>query len=580
MRTTTTQRKPFFAARFVKTASAFARWRILSGAVPWSTAIRVPLSSHASPSRKWRLRSAVRDARNHVVTRYPEPARWIGQPLPASVRDARRVSPDGVIMAEGPDGLTRAYATAPIGKHGLRVAVGIPTDYVFAAPRAARLHSYLVAGMTLLLATVLTFLFARALARPGSVMLSHDNLRSGMEIVSGYLELTERDVILSLLPFSFDYGLNQLLTAVAERLRPCAADADTVARFGGDEFAVLLETGSAEAAMRTAAAIQRALAAPVGLGGYEVVTSASIGIAVATAQTDGPEALLRSADAAMYRAKSRGPGGCEVYDRAMHALALARLRTETELRTALVRGEITPHYQPIVSLATGRITGVEALARWRHPERGWVLPGEFVGVAEESGAILELGRRVLLQACRDAGAWSRALACDVGVSVNLSVKQLAQADLVDQVRRALDDTGCDPARLRLEITESVLVENPEGAASTLSRLKELGLRVLMDDFGTGYSSLSALHRLPVDGLKVDRSFVAAMGRDGRAGELVASVVRLARGLGLEVVAEGIERPDQLAGLRALGCDAAQGFLFSPAVDAASLQRLLASNQSW
>ncbi|HEX6368471.1 MAG TPA: EAL domain-containing protein [Longimicrobium sp.] len=373
---------------------------------------------------------------------------------------------------------------------------------------------------------------------------------------------------------------DQLLTAVAERLRRCAADADTVARFGGDEFAVLLETGSAAAALRTAEGIQRALAAPVGLDGYEVVTSASIGIAVATAQTDGPEALLRSADAAMYRAKARGPGGCEVYDRAMHALALARLRTETELRRALGRGEITPHYQPIVSLATGRISGVEALARWRHPERGWVQPGEFVGVAEESGAILELGRRVLLQACRDAGAWARALGREVGVSVNLSVKQLAQADLVDQVRRTLDETGCDPARLRLEITESVLVENAEGAASTLARLKELGLRVLMDDFGTGYSSLSALHRLPVDGLKVDRSFVAAMGRDGRAGELVASVVALAHALGLEVVAEGIERPDQLAGLRALGCDAAQGFLFSPAVDAASLQRLLASDRSW
>ncbi|WP_420130282.1 putative bifunctional diguanylate cyclase/phosphodiesterase [Longimicrobium sp.] len=373
---------------------------------------------------------------------------------------------------------------------------------------------------------------------------------------------------------------DQLLTAVAERLRQCATDADTVARFGGDEFAVLLETGSAEAAMRMADAIQRALAAPLGLDGYEVVTSASIGIAVATAQTDGPEALLRSADAAMYRAKARGPGGCEVYDRAMHAKALARLRTESELRRALGRGEITPHYQPIISLATGRISGVEALARWRHPERGWVPPGEFVGVAEESGAILELGRRVLLQACRDAEAWTQALGGDIGVSVNLSVKQLAQADLVEQVRRTLDETRCDPARLRLEITESVLVENAEGAASTLSRLKELGLRVLMDDFGTGWSSLSALHRLPVDGLKVDRSFVAAMGRDGRAGELVASVVALAHALGLEVVAEGIERPDQLAGLRALGCDAAQGFLFSPAVDAPSLQRLLASDRSW
>jgi diguanylate cyclase (GGDEF)-like protein/PAS domain S-box-containing protein len=373
---------------------------------------------------------------------------------------------------------------------------------------------------------------------------------------------------------------DQLLAAVADRLRPCAGPDDTVARFGGDEFAVLLQSAGAEAALRAAEALQRALAAPVALGGYEVVTSASIGIAVATAQTDGPEALLRSADVAMYRAKAGGPGRCEVYDRAMHALALSRLRTETELRRALARGEITPHYQPIVALATGRISGVEALARWRHAERGWIHPAEFVPVAEESGAILELGRRVLTQACRDAGEWPSSPASGLGVSVNLSVKQLAQADLVQQVRRALDDSGCDPARLRLEITESVLVESAEAAASTLVRLKELGLRVLMDDFGTGYSSLSALHRLPVDGLKVDRSFVAAMGRDGRAGELVASVVALAHALGLEVVAEGIEHADQLAGLRALGCDAAQGFLFSPAVDAESLARLLASGQTW
>jgi diguanylate cyclase (GGDEF)-like protein/PAS domain S-box-containing protein len=372
---------------------------------------------------------------------------------------------------------------------------------------------------------------------------------------------------------------DQLLAAVADRVRACAGAGATVARFGGDEFAVLLESASVDAALRTAGAIQRALAAPVGLGGYEVCTAASIGIAVAGAQADGPEALVRSADAAMYRAKARGPGQCEVYDRAMHAQALARLRTETELRRALERGEITPHYQPIVSLATGRVTGVEALARWRHPERGWVQPQEFVAVAEESGAIVELGRRVLAQACRDAGGWTAA-GGRAGVSVNLSVKQLAQADLVDQVRRAVEESRADPAALRLEITESVLVENADAAASTLSRLKELGVRVLMDDFGTGYSSLSALHRLPVDGLKVDRSFVAAMEHDGRAGELVASVVRLARGLGLEVVAEGVEHADQLAALRALGCDAAQGFLFSPAVDAEAIQRLLASGRSW
>ena len=372
---------------------------------------------------------------------------------------------------------------------------------------------------------------------------------------------------------------DQLLAAVADRLRPCVGGEDTIARFGGDEFAVVLETASAEAAVRAAECIQRALAAPVALGEYEVFTSASIGVAVASARTEGAEGLLRAADAAMYRAKSRGPGRCEVYDRAMHARALSRLRTESELRRALRRGEIATHYQPIVSLATGRIVGVEALARWRHPERGWVQPTEFVRVAEESGAILELGAAVLARACRDARGWSAA-PDGLTVSVNLSVRQLAQADLVEQVRRTAEEGGLDPAALRLEITESVLVDNAEGAAGTLARLKELGVRVLMDDFGTGYSSLAALHRLPVDGLKVDRSFVAVMGTDGRAGGLVASVVALARGLGLEVVAEGIERPDQLAALRALGCDAAQGFLFSPAVDAEALGAMLAAGRRW
>ena len=273
---------------------------------------------------------------------------------------------------------------------------------------------------------------------------------------------------------------DQLLAAVADRLRACAGPGATVARFGGDEFAVLLEPATVDEALRGAEAIQRALAAPVGLGGYEVCTAASIGIAVAGAPADGPEALVRSADAAMYRAKARGPGQCEVYDRAMHAQALSRLRTETELRRALERGEIRPHYQPIVSLATGRVCGVEALARWRHPERGWVQPREFVAVAEESGAIVDLGRRVLDQACRDAGGWTRALGTESArVSVNLSVKQLAQADLVEQVRRAIEESRTDPAGLRLEITESVLVENADAAASTLARLKELGARIVL-----------------------------------------------------------------------------------------------------
>ncbi|HEU0012286.1 MAG TPA: EAL domain-containing protein [Longimicrobium sp.] len=376
---------------------------------------------------------------------------------------------------------------------------------------------------------------------------------------------------------------DQLLVAVAGRLRGCLRDADTVARLGGDEFAVLVDGAScADAALRTAEGIQRELSPAIGLGGYEVFTTASIGIALGTPSPEQPELLLRNADIAMYRAKARGAGRCEVFDRELHALTLARLQLDTDLRRAVERGALGVHYQPIVALDSGRMAAVEALARWNHPVRGWVPPDEFIRCAEESGLIVQVGAHVLAEACRSLAAWGRDLpaAAALGVSVNLSVKQLAQADLVEQVRRTLEGSGMEPGRLRLEVTESVLVENPAAAAATLGRLKELGLRVLMDDFGTGWSSLSALHRLPVDGLKVDRSFVAAMGRDGRAGELVASVVALAHALGLEVVAEGIERPDQLAGLRALGCDAAQGFLFSPAIDADAFARLLASGRTW
>ena len=269
-----------------------------------------------------------------------------------------------------------------------------------------------------------------------------------------------------------------------------------------------------------------------------------------------------------------------VYDRAMHARALSRLRLESDLRRALDRGGLTVHYQPIVALKTGRICGMEALARWWHAERGWVAPHEFVASAEETGMIVRLGGRVLVEACRQLRAWTDALpaAAALSMSVNLSVRQFAQPYLAGQVTRALEESGIHPSRLRLEVTESVLIDNPEAAAATLAGLRALGLRVWMDDFGTGYSSLSTLHRLPIDGVKVDRSFVAAV--DGRAARVLAAVVSLAQGLGLEVVAEGVEHAGQLAELRTLGCDAAQGFLFSRPQDPDATLALLAADPAW
>ena len=262
------------------------------------------------------------------------------------------------------------------------------------------------------------------------------------------------------------------------------------------------------------------------------------------------------------------------------AAAPAGRGMETDLRRAVERGEVTAHYQPVVALDSGRVAAVEALARWHHPLRGWIAPGEFVPPAEATGLIMGVGRGVLARACRDLRAWSDADPAfgALAVSVNLSVRQFAQRDLIRQVRGALDEAGVAPARLRLEVTESVLMEDADAAAATLARLRALGVRIWMDDFGTGWSSLALLHRLPLDGVKVDRAFVAAMDGDGggRAARVVASIVALADGLGLEVVAEGIERVDQRDALRALGCGLGQGFLFSPAVSADAVPALLAA----
>ncbi|HET6232480.1 MAG TPA: EAL domain-containing protein [Longimicrobiaceae bacterium] len=371
---------------------------------------------------------------------------------------------------------------------------------------------------------------------------------------------------------------DELLVEVARRLRECAAG-DTVARLGGDEFAVLLESVAGEDEARAAAELlAEVVAVPVVLSGYEVFTGASVGIALGSGG-ERPEHLLRNADMAMYRAKASGVARCEVFDRAMHDAALGRLRLETDLRRAAERGEFRLHYQPIVSLRTGAIAGVEALLRWQHPVRGLIPPAEFVPVAEETGAILPIGDWVMREGCRQLAEWRAEFPrARMAVSINLSAKQFAQRDLVEKIADTLRETGLDPRHLKLEITESAVMESTESAGAMLRQLKALGIQVQMDDFGTGYSSLSSLHRLPLDGLKIDRSFIGRMEEENGTGALVRTIAVLARGLGLAVIAEGVETQAQLEGVRELGCDYAQGYLISRPVDTEGIRAFLAAGQ--
>ncbi|MFL5380884.1 MAG: putative bifunctional diguanylate cyclase/phosphodiesterase [Longimicrobiaceae bacterium] len=373
---------------------------------------------------------------------------------------------------------------------------------------------------------------------------------------------------------------DELLVAIARRLQESVREGDTVARFGGDEFAILLcnldETADATA---IATRVADAVAAPVNLSGYEVFTSVSIGIALASNGYERPEYLLRGADMAMYQAKGSAGAPWEVFDRGMHARALARLQTETDLRRALQRGEFLLHYQPIISLSTGRIAGVEALARWEHPDRGMVQPAEFIAMAEETGAIVRLGEWVVREACRQLAEWRAELGTEIAVSVNLSARQVAEAGLVEIVRGALLAAGLEPADLRLEITESALLETA-AAESVLAELRALGVELQLDDFGTGYSSLSALHRLPIRTLKVDRAFVSGMEAGNAPSQLVRAIALMARGMELTVIAEGVETPAQLAEVRELGCDYAQGYLLSRPLPPQALRELLASGTVW
>jgi diguanylate cyclase (GGDEF)-like protein/PAS domain S-box-containing protein len=385
---------------------------------------------------------------------------------------------------------------------------------------------------------------------------------------------------------------DELLKSVARRLRTCLRPGDTVARLGGDEFTLLLDgINDATDATHVAERIQHELAAPFDLNGHEVFSGASVGIAVSATGYSRPEEFLRDADTAMYRAKAQGRARHQVFDTTMHDRALSLLRLENDLRRATEstqRGhpEFSLHYQPVVSLASGRITSFEALLRWRHPQRGFIAPAEFIPIAEETDLIVPLGEWLLHEACRQMKTWQDhpdfgvLVENGLAVGVNISSKQFSQVRLLDHIGQALRQTGLDARSLKLEITESVIMENVEFATTMLSQLKDMGIQLYMDDFGTGYSSLSYLHRFPLDMLKIDRSFVSRMGEGGENLEIVQAILALARSLDIRVTAEGVETTGQLAQLRALNCEYAQGYFFSKPLRADDVYSLVTRNPWW
>jgi diguanylate cyclase (GGDEF)-like protein/PAS domain S-box-containing protein len=384
---------------------------------------------------------------------------------------------------------------------------------------------------------------------------------------------------------------DELLRAVAGRIERCLRGTDllarfgtekALARFGGDEFTILLMgVRDQDDAVRVAKRVLEELGKPFHFRGQEVYTTASAGISFVDAGCDDPSKLLRNADIAMYRAKADGRAGYAIFDEAMHESAVRRLELETALRQALQREQLRLHYQPVISLGSGGIVGFEALLRWEHPSRGLISPAEFVPLAEETGLITSIGAWVLQEACTQLAAWQRAYPRrELTMAVNISSRQFSHQDLAAQVREVLAETSLPPRSLKLEITESVLVDNNETFQRTLSRLQKLGVALHMDDFGTGYSSLSYLHQFPFETLKIDRSFVSNMAEGQRSIELVCSIVKLARALGMNTTAEGVETTQQLSWLRDRHCQHAQGYLFSKPVPAPMARQLIEREPCW
>jgi diguanylate cyclase (GGDEF)-like protein/PAS domain S-box-containing protein len=379
---------------------------------------------------------------------------------------------------------------------------------------------------------------------------------------------------------------DRLLVAVASRLQAALSAPDagtqhtpriTLARLGGDEFTILMEEiANASDAVKLGERLRSALQEPFDIDGHQVFTSAAVGITVSTTGYVRPEDALQDASIALQRAKAEPTAPCELFDPAMRERAVSRLRIETDLRNAIDRQEFEVVYQPIITLGTGRISGFEALARWRHPERGLISPAEFIPVAEDTGLIRQLGRIILAESCRRIADWQARLGekAPLMMCVNVSSRQLVQLDLADEIEAVMRETGIESSWLKLEITESAFITDVWAAEATLRRMQGLGVEWSLDDFGTGYSSLSYLHRLQADTVKVDRSFVSRIGVDQHGTEMVRAIVALAHNLGMDVVAEGVETADQLSQLLAIGCDYAQGFYFSKPVGAVAAEALI------
>ena len=375
---------------------------------------------------------------------------------------------------------------------------------------------------------------------------------------------------------------DSLLRLVAGRLNGCVRPGDVVARLGGDEFVVILEGVKDEAeAITVAERIQHSLAQPFYLDGRELFMSVSVGIAMSQPGVERPEDYLRDADLAMYRAKLRGRARHEVFRADMRAGAVLQMSLENDLRHSMDRGELRVMYQPIWSLASGRIVGFEALVRWDHPTHGAMQPADFIPIAEETGLILPLGEWVLRQAAQRLAHWNTKVVADdpIWVSVNVAARQLTHPGLVEIVKNAIAETGIEASRLKLEITESMIMADAVAAVGALEQLKTLGIHLLMDDFGTGHASLSYLHRLPISTIKIDRYFVGRIDSNSECLEIVRTILSLSRSLSMDVVAEGVENGAQREVLQSLGCEYVQGYLLSPPLDADAAERLLLTNRA-